>query len=68
MFIYTLYALTGESVGQTPLLGQAMRTARAYAAAHRAPCVIECRRLDTDEARRVLLNTDGSIVKLWQVA
>ena len=37
MFIYTLYTLTGEPVGQTPLLGQAMRTARAYAAAHRAP-------------------------------
>lgn len=68
MFIYTLYAFTGESVGQTPLLWQAMRAARAYTAAHRAPCVIECRRLDTDEARRVLLNTDGSIVKLWQAA
>ena len=68
MFIYTLYTLTGYPVGQTPLLGQAMRTARAYAAAHRAPCVVECRRLDTDEARRVLLNTDGSIVKLWQAA
>ena len=68
MFIYTLYAITGETLGQTPLFEQAMRTAQAYAAAHRAPCVIECRRLDTDEARRVLLNTDGSIVKLWQVA
>lgn len=68
MFIYTLYTLTGEPVGQTPLLGQAIRTARAYAAAHRAPCVVECRRLDTDEARRVLLNADGSMVKLWQVA
>ena len=68
MFIYTLYTLTGDPVGQTPLLGQAMRTARSYATAHRAPCVVECRRLDTDEARRVLLNTDGSIVKLWQAA
>ena len=32
MFIYTLYTLTGETLGQTPLLEQAMRTARAYAA------------------------------------
>lgn len=68
MFLYTLYVVTGEPIGQTPLLGQAMRTAQAYAAAHRAPCVIECRRLDTDEARRVLLNADGSMVKLWQAA
>lgn len=51
MFIYTLYTLTGETLGQTPLLEQAMRTARAYAA-----------------ARRVLLNADGSMVKLWQAA
>jgi len=49
-------------------LGRLWRTARTYAAAHRTPCVVECRRLDTDEARRVLLNTDGSIVKLWQAA
>lgn len=26
MFIYTLYTLTGETLGQTPLLEQAMRT------------------------------------------
>ena len=65
MFIYTLYTLTGETLGQTPLLEQAMRTARAYAAARR---VVECRRLDTNEARRVLLNADGSMVKLWQAA
>ena len=57
MFIYTLYTLTGETLGQTPLLEQAMRTARAYAAARRVSCVVECRRLDTDEARRVLLNS-----------
>ena len=73
MFIYTLYTLTGETLGQTPLLEQAMRTARAYAAARRvscvaASCVVECRRLDIDEARRVLLNADGSMVKLWQAA
>ena len=60
MFIYTLYTLTGETLGQTPLLEQAMRTARAYAAARRVSCVVECRRL--------LLNADGSMVKLWQVA
>lgn len=68
MFIYTLYALTGETLGQTPLLEQAMRTAQAYAASHRAPCVVECRRLDTNETRRVQLNADGSMVKLWQAA
>lgn len=68
MFIYTLYTLTGETLGQTPLLEQAMRTARAYAAVRRVSCVVECRRLDTDEARRVLLNADGSMVKLWQAA
>lgn len=67
MFIYTLYTLTGETLGQTPLLEQAMRTARAYAAVRRVSCVVECR-LDTDEARRVLLNADGSMVKLWQAA
>ena len=63
MFIYTLYTLTGETLGQTPLLEQAIRTA-----ARRVSCVVECRRLDTDEARRVLLNADGSMVKLWQAA
>lgn len=68
MFIYTLYALTGETLGQTPLLEQAMRAARIYAAAHCAPCVVECRRLDTNETRRVQLNADGSVVKLWQAA
>lgn len=68
MFIYTLHTLTGETLGQTPLLEQAMRTARAYAAARRVSCVVECRRLDTDETRRVLLNADGSMVKLWQAA
>ena len=41
MFIYTLYTLTGETLGQTPLLEQAMRTARAYAAARRVSCVVE---------------------------
>lgn len=68
MFLYTLYAVTGEPIGQTPLMGQAIRAARCYAVAHRVPCVVECRRLDTDEARRVLLNADGSMVKLWQAA
>lgn len=68
MFIYTLYAATGEPVGQTPLMGQAMRAARVYAAAHRASCVVECRRLDTNETRRVQFNADGSVVKLWQAA
>ena len=68
MFIYTLYTLTGETLGQTPLLEQAMRPARAYAAARRVSWGVECRRLDTDEARRVLLNADGSMVKLWQAA
>lgn len=68
MFIYTLYTLTGETLGQTPLLGQAIRAARCYAVAHRVPCVMECRRLDTNETRRVQLNADGSIVKLWQAA
>ena len=53
MFIYTLYTLTGETLGQTPLLEQAMRTARAYAAARRVSCVVECRRLDTDEAPKL---------------
>ena len=32
MFIYTLYTLTGETLGQTPLLEQAMRTAVVAAA------------------------------------
>ena len=68
MFIYTLFTLAGTTIGQTPLQGQAVRAARAYAAAHHTPCVLECRSLATDEARRVLLNTDGSIVKLWQAA
>lgn len=68
MFFYTLYAVTGEPIGQTPLMGQAIRAARCYAVAHRVPCVVECRRLDTNETRRVQLNTDGSIVKLWQAA
>ena len=68
MFIYTLYTLTGETLGQTPLLEQAMRAAHCYAVAHRVPCVVECRRLDTNETRRVQLNADGSMVKLWQAA
>lgn len=68
MFLYTLYVVTGEPIGQTPLMGQAIRAARCYAVAHRVSCVVECRRLDTDEARRVLLNADGSMVKLWQAA
>lgn len=68
MFIYTLFTLAGTTISQTPLQMQAVRAARAYTAAHHAPCVLECRSLATDEARRVLLNTDGSIVKLWQAA
>lgn len=62
MFLYTLYVVTGEPIGQ------AIRAARCYAVAHRVPCVMECRRLDTNETRRVQLNADGSIVKLWQAA
>lgn len=27
MFLYTLYAVTGEPIGQTPLMGQAIRAA-----------------------------------------
>lgn len=68
MYIYTLFTLAGATIGQTPLMGQAVRVARSYAAAHHTPCVLECRRLATDETRRVLLNADGSIVKLWQAA
>ena len=49
-------------------MGQAIRAARCYAVAHCVPCVVECRRLDTNETRRVQLNADGSIVKLWQAA
>ena len=62
MFIYTLYTLTGETLGQTPLLEQAMRTARAYAAVRRVSCVVECRRLDTDEARRAALVVLGRCI------
>ena len=68
MFIYTLYTLTGERVGQTIFMHRAMKAARCYAVAHRAPCIVECRVIDTNESRRVLLNADGSIVKLWQAA
>lgn len=68
MFIYTLYTLAGESVGQSVLMDQAIRAARSYAAAHHAPCIVECRSIETDEARRVLLNADGSMVKLWAIA
>ena len=34
MFLYTLYVVTGEPIGQTPLMGQAIRAARCYAVAH----------------------------------
>lgn len=65
MFIYTLYTVNGEAVGESALMRQALTAARNYAAAHHA---VECRSLDTDERRRVLLNADGSMVKLWAVA
>ena len=68
MFIYTLYTLTGNTVGQSALMGQALRAARSYAAAHHAPCIVECRSLDTGESRRVQLNADGSMIKLWTAA
>ncbi len=68
MFIYTLYTVNGEAVGESALMRQALNAARNYAAAHHVPCIVECRSLDTDERRRVLLNADGSMVKLWAVA
>lgn len=68
MFIYTLYTVNGEAVGESALMRQALNAARNYAAAHHAPCIVECRSLDTDERRRVLLNADGTMVKLWAVA
>lgn len=68
MFIYTLYTVNGEAVGESALIRQALNAARKYAAAHHAPCIVECRSLVTDERRRVLLNADGSMVKLWAVA
>lgn len=68
MFIYTLYTAAGEYIGQAVMMYRAMRAARNYAAAHHAPCIVECRSLDTDERRRVLLNADGTMVKLWAVA
>lgn len=58
MFIYTLYTVNGEAVGESALMRQALNAA----------CIVECRSLDTDERRRVLLNADGSMVKLWAVA
>ena len=68
MFIYTLYTVNGEAVGESALMRQALTAARNYAAAQHAPCIEESRSLDTDERRRVLLNADGSMVKLWAVA
>lgn len=66
MYIFTL-STADRKIGQTPLLNQAMRHARALAAAHNAPVIVECRSLATGEIRRVQVNADGGIVKLWEV-
>lgn len=68
MYIFTLYSANGKQVGQTPLPGQAIRAAQNYSAAHASPCIVECRKLDTNEARRVQFNADGTMIKLWQAA
>lgn len=67
MYIFTL-SVSGRKIGQTPLFNQAMRHAHRIAAAHNAPVIVECSSLATGETRRVQVNADGSIVKLWEVA
>ena len=52
MFIYTLCTVNGEAVGESALMRQALTAARNYAAAHHAPCIVECR--STHPARALM--------------
>lgn len=67
MYIFTIFA-AGQKLGATPLADQAMRHAYRIAAANGAPIIVEATRLADHQSRRVQVNADGSIIKLWEVS
>ena len=67
MFIFTIFA-SGRKLGATPLANQAMRHAYRLAAANGAPIIVEATRLADHKSRRIQINADGSIIKLWEVS
>lgn len=66
MFLFTIFA-AGRKLGATPLADQAMRHAYRLAA-NGAPIIVEATRLADHQSRRVQVNADGSIIKLWEVS
>lgn len=66
MYIFTIFA-AGRKLGATPLADQAMRHAHRLAAANGTPIIVEATRLTDHHSRRVQINSDGSIIKLWEV-
>ena len=67
MYIFTIF-YAGRKLGATPLAAQAMRHAYRLAAANGAPIIVEATRLADHQSRRVQINADGSIIKLWEVS
>lgn len=67
MYIFTIFS-AGRKLGATPLADQAMRHAYRLAASNGTQIIVEATRLADHQSRRVQVNADGSIIKLWEVS